>query len=278
MTPLLSKPTISTPTAILCLALVHLVGRHLPAVVVESFETDRPTWRLIESDCSAQIAAQSRVFTGAQQGRGCEQLRVFAQRGSYAYVGQPIKPASVIAEIAPSLWIKSDRVGLQLLARVVLPRTIDPRSGRPLTTLLAGTSYQKVGSWQRLSIDDAAIRLTRQERVLRAQFGREVDAREAYIDLILLNAYGGPGNTTLSIDQLELGAYVASSSASEVQPQTVTDRQVPEGSAGRPKPASTGTTGPQFHGSLLEAGGAAAAGARHSAQRRTAPVAAVAWL
>ena len=87
-------------------------------------------------------------------------------------VGQP----RVIAELTPSVWIKSDRPGLQLLARVVLPRTEDPRSGQPVSTLVAGTSYTQVGRWQQLHIRGIPNLLARQVRVLRLQLGPGVDA------------------------------------------------------------------------------------------------------
>ena len=54
----------------------------------------------------------------------------------------------------PSLWVKSDRSAVQLLARIVLPRTIDSKTGKPVTTLVAGTSYTDAGRWQELRITD----------------------------------------------------------------------------------------------------------------------------
>ena len=51
--------------------------------------------------------------------------------------------------------------------------------------------------------------LERQVRVLRLQFGAGVDSREAYVDQVWLNAYGGPGTTNLWIDDLELTSVVA---------------------------------------------------------------------
>ena len=35
----------------------------------------------------------------------------------------------MIDELVPSVWIKSDRSGLSLAVRIVLPRTIDPAHG-----------------------------------------------------------------------------------------------------------------------------------------------------
>src|SRR5690606_31810321 len=43
-----------------------------------------------------------------------------------------------------------------------------------------------------------------QVRVLRAQFGPQVDAREAFVDMVLVNVYGGAGTTTAWLDDLEI--------------------------------------------------------------------------
>src|SRR5204862_252361 len=45
-------------------------------------------------------------------------------------------------------------------------------------------------------------------RNLRTQFGSEIDSREAFIDLIVLNGYSAPGAIDLWIDDLEIDGYV----------------------------------------------------------------------
>ena len=105
--------------------------------------------------------------------------------------------------------VSPDRTGLQLLARVVLPRSRDPQTGGPMTVLLRGDVYDRSGLWQQLTIREADQLLERQVRVLRSQFGPDVDAREAYADLLVVNAYGGTGVTNLWIDDLELRGQIA---------------------------------------------------------------------
>ena len=67
-----------------------------------------------------------------------EHLRLSAGPGTRVVVGQQIPPARVIDELSPEIWIRSDRAGLQMMARVVLPRSPDPASGRPMTTYVIG--------------------------------------------------------------------------------------------------------------------------------------------
>ena len=51
--------------------------------------------------------------------------------------------------------------------------------------------------------------LARQIRSLHNQLGPNVDGREAYVDAVLLNVYGGPGVTNVWIDDLDIAGYVS---------------------------------------------------------------------
>src|SRR5690606_37764993 len=101
--------------------------------------------------------------------------------------------------------------GIQLLASVVLPRTVSPRDGEPLRTVLRGSTYEDVGIWQQLVIQNPHRQLKLQEASLRRQFGPQLDIREAYMDLVVVNAFGGKGETELWLDDLELTGYVVTS-------------------------------------------------------------------
>ncbi|MGD0518711.1 MAG: hypothetical protein ABSA26_14345, partial [Thermoguttaceae bacterium] len=158
-----------------------------------------------------RILDHRRVQNEAHTGKGCEWLSVSANNGSYVHIAHDVGRPIVIDELMPSLWIKSDRSGMQLLARVVLPRSIDPKTGRPVFTLVAGTSYTDAGRWQELRITDVPRLLARQVRYLHGQLGPNVDEREAYIDAVLLNVYGGPGVTNVWIDDLDVAGYVSTS-------------------------------------------------------------------
>ena len=46
------------------------------------------------------------------------------------------------------------------------------------------------------------------------QLGPQVDDREAYLDAVLLNVYGGPGATNVWIDDLEVAGHVPRSAGS----------------------------------------------------------------
>ena len=72
-----------------------------------------------------------------------------------------------------------------------------------ITTILTGASLHRGWRWQELQIVNLPRLLTRQLHLLRVQYGPRVDDREAYLDAVLLNVYGGPGVTNIWIDDLQ---------------------------------------------------------------------------
>ena len=174
----------------------------------EGFEGPEASWRPVGGDVRFQLELHERVQDEACTGDGCEHLRISGSGGAYVYFGHHVGHPRVIEELSPSVQVKSDRAGLQMLARVVLPRSADPRTGRPISTMVHGSSYTAVGRWQQLRIDDFPQRLAQQTRILRTQFGPAVDPREAYVEHVLLNVYGGPGVTNVWIDDLDVAGFV----------------------------------------------------------------------
>jgi hypothetical protein len=183
----------------------------------EGFEGPETSWRLADRDCTVQIITHARRFERAHSGHGCEQLQIRATDGSFVHFAHAIPPSRIIDELNAGVWVRSDRPGIQLMVRVVLPRSIDPRTGQPLKTLLRGNSYHDVDSWQKLTVDRPHQRLTEQLPLLRSQFGSDVSRREAFADLIVLNTYGGKGTTSLSIDDLEILGQVSTDDAAPAE-------------------------------------------------------------
>jgi hypothetical protein len=174
----------------------------------EGFEGPDPSWKELGGNAAYQVDGHQRVRGVAYTGEGCEWIRVTGSGGSLIYFGHDVGRARVIEELLPTLRVRSDRAGLQMLARVVLPRTEDPRTGRPVTMLIRGTSYSSVGRWEQLRVEAVPKAMARQARILRLQMRQDVDEREAYVDQILLNVYGGPGTTNVWIDDLDIAGYV----------------------------------------------------------------------
>ena len=123
----------------------------------------------------------------------------------------------VIDELRPSIWIFSDRPGIQFYAEVTLPRTIDPRTAKPLVTNVLGATYTTHHRWQQLEIVNLPRMVAGQVRVLRSQLAMNVDGREAFVSRVILNIYAGPGVTNVWTDDLEVFGHVPSVTGSVVR-------------------------------------------------------------
>src|SRR5262249_25330245 len=172
----------------------------------QGFEGREPLWTPGAADASYKETAHGLTEETAHEGHRSEYIEVQAQQGSYVYYTYPVGRAPVGEELLAGLWVKANRPGVQLVARLVLPHERDPRNAdRPLTTLLRGDSYQTTGRWQHLELRQP-VRLTRQQQqLLRAELRRDVTIADAYVGQVLLNVYGGPGLTRVWVDDLEVG-------------------------------------------------------------------------
>ncbi len=183
----------------------------------EGFEGPRLRLSFLECDGPYRIDSQQCV-ADAHSGYQCEQIQLQLGQGTKCYVGLAVTPARVIDELAAGIWIKCDHPGPQLLARVVLPNTTDPRSGGPANLLVLGDTYQDVGRWQALRLGGLPDQMSRATRGLQGQLGPQalIDTREAYLDYVVLNVHTGQGRVSVSVDDLELTGVVTA----ETQPRT----------------------------------------------------------
>ncbi len=165
--------------------------------------SDDHQWRIEAADCNYLVLLHQLTEDG-QGGETVETLHVRAGAGTYIYARHAVTSARVIDDLQLSVWLQSDRRGLQVLGRIVFPDTIDPATGRRATLLVAGETYESVGRWQRLWLRDVLQKMERQVRVLRARLRVPVDTRHAYLDSIVVNIYGGPGTTDARLGQLEM--------------------------------------------------------------------------
>lgn len=173
----------------------------------DQFEGPLPSWKIVGGDVRYQALDHQRVQSPVHSGAWSETFRIAGTGGSHVYAAYNMGRANVIQELKLSVWLRSDHGGLQIAARVVLPRAIDPKTGRALTTMIYGSLYQEVGRWQQLTIDKIPQRVARQTRIVRSDFPGRVDEREAYIDTLLVNVYGGNGTTNAWIDDLEISGF-----------------------------------------------------------------------
>ncbi len=173
----------------------------------DGFESAEPTWRVEPSD-QFRIETHERTAQGAHGGAACEYLRIRPGGASPLRISLPIPHARIIPELVPTLWVRADRPTVRLLARVVFPHALHPRSGTPLSQFIAGPSYREPGSWQPLRLTNTAKLVAQAVRPLRAQYGPQLDMREAYLDRLALDIEPGAASANVWIDDLDLQGLV----------------------------------------------------------------------
>jgi hypothetical protein len=172
----------------------------------EGFEGNDPLWVKGPSDGVSREIAHRISKENPKRGNSCEFIQVQVESGSYVHYTFDVGRASVNDELKASLWLRGNRPGAQLLARVVLPHEPNPeRIEESLTVLLRGDSYNQAGRWQRLDLGGPQKLLRAQQPLLRNQFKRDVNVADAYVDRLVLNVNGGPGDNQFWIDNLEIG-------------------------------------------------------------------------
>ena len=228
----------------------------LPTAVAAAPPDDRAgpelSWTVAGGDASIRIDVHEFNPRETEGQPACEHLRVNAGAGTHVYATHPIDRARVIDELTPRVWIRSDRSNLQILARVVLPRTLDPKTDEPVRVLVRGTYYTQVSQWQQLQVVGIPTLLARQVRVLRLQLGPEVDAREAFVDLVCLNIYGGNGTTNVWVARPHVDGFVEASGTSSTDRSTA-PASVDAGSGSHDSATPNGT-GP-ISGTVLRVAG-----------------------
>ncbi len=177
-----------------------------PQFLQLGFEGREPVWKAGPASVPPRVTTHKVTEETAHSGRRSEYLQFQAQPGSYIHYLLTVGRARVDDEFTASLWLKANRPGMQFMARLVLPHETDPKTpGQPLTTLLRGDLYQTAGRWQRLELRHPGKLLKEQQTFLRAELKRDVNFADAYVDQLVLNLYGGPGQTDVWIDDLEVG-------------------------------------------------------------------------
>jgi hypothetical protein len=170
------------------------------------FEAYDPAWTKGPADAVYRETAHQLTDNTAHGGQRSEFIQLTAEQGSHIYYTYEVGRAPLSEELNASVWIKANRPGAQLLARLVLPHEhTKDRLDEPLTTLIRGDLYDLVGRWKRLELRTPVKMAQQQQQLLRAELGRDVNIADAYIDRLVLNLYGGPGLTEVWIDDLEIG-------------------------------------------------------------------------
>jgi hypothetical protein len=178
-------------------------GADKPALT-DGFESGLPRWREEElpSDADFLLRVHRISDVNAREGRSSERFEFEAGPGSVLYYSYALPKIAVTADLSASVFAYSNRTGARLYGHVVLPNDKDPETGRPSFLLVAGTAVDSPNRWQRLELAGLPLALERQARVLRAGTNRQISLEGAYLDRLVVNLYGGAGDSEVSLDEL----------------------------------------------------------------------------
>ena len=109
------------------------------------FET-KPGWTKGGFDAAYEEIAHRIDDRDPHNGRASEYIEINAKQGSYAHYVYPVGKAPITEELRASLWLRANRAGMRIMARVILPKERDPNNvDYVLTTYIAGDTYQQAG-------------------------------------------------------------------------------------------------------------------------------------
>ena len=225
-----------------------------------SFNGPETTWRLLETSAPAKILTHECIPGGARDTKGLERIAVAAAAGQSVQLACPTPPFAALDELKARLWVRSSRPDIQLAARIVLPRSVDPQRRTPATAIVKGAAYNRPGHWQELFLADVPKLLAAEVRIMRTTPGAAIDSHEAYLDAVVLIVPGDPNGVEVGTDQLEIDGVEITPSANSKSAQA----QSAPTAAARDESAARGLVG---HSSGCRRSAAPAPGERKSPVR-----------
>ena len=137
-------------------------------ILKNGFET-KPGWSKGGFDTTYEETAHRIDDREPHNGQGSEFIELDVKQGKengYIHYVYPVGKAPIADELRIAVWLRANRPGIQIGARVVLPSERDPQNlNFSLTTYIRGDTYQQVGRWQLLDIG-RPVNLTKQQQGL----------------------------------------------------------------------------------------------------------------
>ncbi len=214
-----------------------------PQILRDGFESARPSWKEEGTDATFVLRAHDRTNEVAHEGRYSERFVFEAGLGSGIHYRYDLPPSALSPNLKATLYVRSNRPGAQIFARVILPEAIDPDTGQPTPLLIAGTSLNASNHWERLEIVGLPLAAERQAWVLRQGTGRPISLKGAYLDSLVVNLYEGSAETEVELDELTVGPLVARSESPRLtRPASTVSAPAPDVPD---QPAMTGSPAPE---------------------------------
>jgi hypothetical protein len=170
--------------------------------LTDGFETPQPSWEREYTDTNVRLLAHDRSNRAAHGGQLSEHFHFESGVGSQFFVSYPLPRVPVTPDLSLGLYVRSNRQGVHLYAKVMLPADIDPVTKAPSYVLLPGTVFSRMDRWENLELKEMLPAIEQQARVLRATTRRPVKLDGAYVDRVVVNLMGGAGETEVFLDDL----------------------------------------------------------------------------
>lgn len=197
-----------TPLVWIMALLFLIFARPATGQLIDSLDAYPPRWSLEQDDCDARITEHGHAADPAAEGGACETLTMLASHGTKAVLVYPIEPLRPIDELAATVQVKGLHEGVRLGFRVRFPYIVDPQTKRSAAVIVYGSSYKHVGEFQKLGVSAILRDMKLKQVALRNEYGSQADVSSPYVDAVAIDAYGGPGSSSLRIDELKVDAMV----------------------------------------------------------------------
>jgi hypothetical protein len=247
----------STAGMLVALLVVSTGGQEKPTGTPDAFrdgfETAQPSWQREYTDSAVSLQAHDRSERAAHGGSLSEHFQLSSTSGSQFFVSLATPRVPVDDDLSVSLFVRANRSGVQLFARVVLPADVDPDTKAPSFVMVPGTIFDQADRWQKLEIVRMLPTIERQARVLRASSRRAVRLDGAYVERVVVNVLGSPGQSEVFLDDLEISPVPEEVLAAWSKAQSATNGKT-AGKGGSPTAEGLGTARSRFRMSrnLLE--------------------------
>ncbi len=106
-----------------------------------------PAFKLLNPSSEVRILGQAVEAQRNRFGNGAERIVVAASAGSSAQLAYDLPEAVVLSETRLTAWVSCTRPGAQLAAMIVLPRSIDAKTGEPRRLLSRSNQTGRGGDW-----------------------------------------------------------------------------------------------------------------------------------
>lgn len=189
-------------------ALTWLIATVGSAQIYDSLDAYPPRWHLESSDCEARMTSHGHLATGGVNAGACENIVFRSGNGTEALLVYPIEPVQPLDDLTANVSVMSAKSGAQIGFRIRYPYLNDPETGRPVSVVVYGTSYQSPSEFASIGIGAIERPLRLKSVAVRSEHGSEADLQDAYVDGVVINAYSGAGQSALRVDNLRVEGLI----------------------------------------------------------------------